>query len=209
MVGQALKLLQSEHGISRDQLFVSSKIGYVPEDGDRGLTLENYIRKLVSEKVIEQDDVVGEVHCMTPGYLNHQIDESLRNLNLETLDLMYLHNAAESQMPLVGEEKFYDKLAKAFEVFETAISDNKIRAYGMATWICLRSPPEEKDIHMSIMKILETAEKVAGKNHGLKYVQVPLNLMMVEAMGEKWQPVDSQIYYEDRKATMQAQGAGF
>jgi aryl-alcohol dehydrogenase-like predicted oxidoreductase len=209
VIGEALRILDHDHNITRDQLFVASKVGYVPEDADRGINLETYIQGLIKQGVIKEKDIVGEVHCMTPGYLSHQIDESLRNLQLETLDLMYLHNASESQLPLVGEEAFYEKLARAFETFETAISDGRIRAYGMATWVSLRSPPEETGIHTSIMKILEVAEKVAGKNHGLKYVQVPLNLMMVEAMGEKWQPVDSELHYQDRKAAMEASGAGF
>lgn len=79
----------------------------------------------------------------------------------------------------------------------------------MATWICFRSPPDEAGIHVSVQKIKEIAEQVGGVNNGLKYVQVPLNLLMIEAMSEKWQPVDSELYYQDRKKVLEEQNAGF
>ena len=47
---------------------------------------------------------------MHPDYLNDQLERSLNNIGVETLDLMYLHNPAESQLPLIGEEKFFDRL---------------------------------------------------------------------------------------------------
>jgi len=52
---------------------------------------------------------------------------------VETIDLYYLHNAAEQQMSLLGEDKFFNKLAKAFEFLEMKIQLKKIRSYGMAT----------------------------------------------------------------------------
>ena len=58
---------------------------------------------------------------MHPSFLEHQLQQSLDNMGLETLDIMYLLNAAESQMPLIGEQAFYDKLAKAFEFYESKI----------------------------------------------------------------------------------------
>lgn len=207
-VGLALQVLEEQYLIPRDQLFVASKIGYIPEDADRGITGEKYVENLINNKIITNEDIVGEVHCMTPGYLNHQIDESLKNLNCETLDLMYLHNSVEQQMPIIGEQNYYEKLAKAFEVFEKAVQDNKIRSYGLASWICFRSPMDEEDIHASVMRIHEIATKVAGENHNFKYIQAPINLMMVEAMAEKWQPVDSELHYKDRYEALEKQGAG-
>lgn len=36
------------------------------------------------------------IHCMHPKFLAHQLEASKKNLGLETIDLMYLHNAYES-----------------------------------------------------------------------------------------------------------------
>jgi len=83
-VGLALQILENDYKIYRDELFVSSKIGYIPEDADRAITLQQYIENLVKNDIITPEDVVGEVHCMKPKYLEHQIDASLKNLNCET-----------------------------------------------------------------------------------------------------------------------------
>ncbi len=37
VVGAAIKYLIENHGFSREELFVSSKIGYLPEDSDNGI----------------------------------------------------------------------------------------------------------------------------------------------------------------------------
>lgn len=63
-----------------------------------------------SLKIVE-DEVVGTVHCLSPSFLEDQLDRSLNNIGVETLDLLYIHNAAESQMPLIGQEKFMERLA--------------------------------------------------------------------------------------------------
>lgn len=107
VVGAAISKLISHYKFTREQLFISSKIGYIPVDGDRGIDTEMYIKDLIKNGIVTESDVIGGVHCMTPKYLNHQLNTSLENLNLETLDLMYLHNSAESQMPIIGEKDYY------------------------------------------------------------------------------------------------------
>jgi aryl-alcohol dehydrogenase-like predicted oxidoreductase len=87
---------------------------------------------------------------MHPEYLNFSLNQSLDNLKLQSLDLYYLHNCAESQLALLGEDKFYSRLAKAFEFLEEACEDGRIQNYGMATFNCFRSPPEEEGIHLSL-----------------------------------------------------------
>ena len=54
---------------------------------------------------------------MHPNFLEEKMEISLKNLGLETLDLMYLHNAVESQGPVLTPESFEKRLTKAFEFF--------------------------------------------------------------------------------------------
>ena len=42
-------------------------------------------------------------------------------------------------MSLIGEEKFLEKLSKSIEFCEEQIQKNKIRSYGLASWICFRA----------------------------------------------------------------------
>ncbi|CAK80842.1 unnamed protein product (macronuclear) [Paramecium tetraurelia] len=184
VIGAAIRALN----IPRDQLFISSKGGYIPADGDRGIQETQLIRELINKNLITQDDVVGACHCMHPKFLEMQLEQTLNHLGLETLDLLYLHNAAESQLPFLGYEKFYDRVAKAFEQYEKSVQNGKIKRYGMATWVCFRAKPDEDRIHVPLEKIVEIAERVGGKNHHFEYVQMPINAMMPEAFSQEWQP---------------------
>lgn len=101
-IGAALRYLFTNTGIKRDELFIASKIGYVPGDGDRGISEDQYIEKLVSTGLVKKEDIVLDCHCMHPAFLEQQLQSSLRHLGLETVDLMYIHNPAESQLPHLG-----------------------------------------------------------------------------------------------------------
>lgn len=63
---------------------------------------------------------------------------------------MYLHNAAEVQMPLIGEDAYYDRLARAFAFYEEQRVKGTIKEYGMATWTSLRAKPSEKNIYQDL-----------------------------------------------------------
>ena len=81
-----------------------------------------------------------------------------------------------------------DKLAKAFEFYESKRQSGDIQFYGMATWLCFRAKEEETNIYLSLQKCIELAEKIGGKDsHGFRFVQVPMSVMMPEAFVEKWQ----------------------
>jgi len=65
---------------------------------------------------------------------------------------MYLHNAYEQWAAhLEGDDvKFYDKLAKAFEFYESKRSTKEINYYGMATWLSFRAKPDEDKIYLNL-----------------------------------------------------------
>jgi hypothetical protein len=46
-------------------------------------------------------------------------------------------------------------------------------------------------MHLSLEKVVKVAEKVGGdKSHHMKYVQVPINIVMPEAFVEPWQVIE-------------------
>jgi aryl-alcohol dehydrogenase-like predicted oxidoreductase len=145
------------------------------------------IQELKKANKIKDADVIGGIHCIHQAFLEDQLTRSLQNLKVETLDLLYLHNPVESQLPALNSVTFDDRLRAAFEFLEKVRRDGKIKAYGLATWLSLRSPVPEVQLHLSLEKTLRLAEEVGGKSHGLEYVQVPINIMMPEAFVHKWQ----------------------
>lgn len=183
-------------GVRRDELFISSKNGFLAPDAQQLHTQEDFqryvVQNLIEPGTIQPDDIVGGMHCMTPAYLNDQLNRTLENLGLETLDLMYLHNAAESQMPVVGREAFMSGLRAAFEFYESARAAGRIRYYGLATWNCFRVPPEETQQYLALEEVVQLAQQVGGDGHGFRYIQLPFNLAFIEALGMNFQTVNGQ-----------------
>jgi aryl-alcohol dehydrogenase-like predicted oxidoreductase len=60
-------------------------------------------------------------HCLHPKFLEHQLKESLDRLNLETLDVYYLHNPYEAQGPYNTNNVFFDRITQAFEFLEKQV----------------------------------------------------------------------------------------
>ena len=119
-IGKALNALAHKYGVDRQELLICSKIGYVPEDAEGGRRAHSFVQELVEDKKMEIEDVVFDeknrpVHCMHPEFLQQQLALSLKNLGLETLDVMYLHNVVESQGAVLTPELFEKRLTKAFE----------------------------------------------------------------------------------------------
>lgn len=178
-IGAALEILK-EKGFGREELVVCTKAGYLPFDGDRPKSVPTYFKEnFLDTGIAKFEDLIGGIHCMTPAYLQSQIDQSLRNMNIEGIDVFYVHNP-ESQLSEVDREEFETRLAAAFENLEENRRDGKIRFYGAASWNGFRVPEVNDGFH-SVVKMVEIARAVGGSNHGFKFVQLPFNLALPEA----------------------------
>ena len=192
-IGKVLTTLESKYEISRDMLFVASKAGYIPEDAENEVPLRQMIQRLIEKDGVPEDSIVTEsAHCMHPRFLQIQLEESLKRLNLECLDVLYLQNPYEAQGPQNTENVFFDRLAKAFEFLESMVEAGKIRQYGLATYSSLRVKPTEAKMHLNLQRVARTAQKVVGEDrkHNFKFVQAPCSILMPEAFIEQWQPFE-------------------
>jgi len=141
-IGKALTTLESKYDISRDQLFITSKAGYIPEDAENEIPLRQMIQRLIEKDGVPEDAIQQEsAHCMHPTFLKVQLEESLKRLNLECLDVFYLQNPYEAQGPYNTDNVFFDRLAQAFEFLEQMVEEGKIRSYGLASYSSLRVKP--------------------------------------------------------------------
>jgi len=191
-IGAALQGL-FEKGFARDEVFISTKGGYLPFDGEPPSDVRAYFQKeFVDRGIATFDDLVSGSHCMTPDYLQSQIDQSLRNTSLETLDLFYIHNP-ESQLAAVDKYTFEARLAKAFEKLEENRAAGKIRFYGAATWNGFRVAPDIQGYH-SLERMVSIAKQIGGGDHGFKFIQLPFNLAMPEAYLLRNQAVNGKVY---------------
>jgi aryl-alcohol dehydrogenase-like predicted oxidoreductase len=182
-IGRALLRVVKDGIIARDQVFISTKNGYITNDGDYpNVDVMEYMHRMyIQTEVMSADDISSGYNVMNPNYLGKCIDKSLMNMHLSTIDLVYIHNAFESWHEDVSRQQFMEMLARAFEVYEKYRSQNKIRYYGMATWTCFRVPTDSPE-YLSLEQAVKVAESVGGKNHGFRFIQLPYNLAYSEAL---------------------------
>ena len=192
-IGRALLRLAKDRIISRNQIFISTKNGYITNDGDYpNIDVMEYMHRMyIQTEVITADDISSGYNVINPNYLARCIEKSLINMHISTIDLVYIHNAFESWYQDVSRQQFMEMLAKAFEVYEEYRAKNKIRYYGMATWTCFRVPSESPE-YISLEQAVKCAESVGGNDHGFRFIQLPYNLAYSEALLLRNQAVHSE-----------------
>ncbi len=189
-VGKAVAQMIEKGKAKRDQFFISTKNGYITNDGDiKEDFWQNIQNSLVKPGIIKSGDISSGYHCMTIPYLKDQLERSLENLGLECVDLMYLHNAAEGQLQDMTKDEFMKKLGDVFEFYESQRKSGKIRYYGMATWECFRVPKEHQQ-YLSIFDVVKLASSVGGAQSGFKFIQLPYNMYYDQALTVKNQEQD-------------------
>jgi len=188
-VGNAISQLINNNDISREEIFVSTKNGYVTNDGDIQEGLMQYVmREYGKTGIVNEGDISPGYHCMTLPYLNDQLERSLKNLGLECIDLMYLHNSVEGQTH-IPRDHFLKNLKDVFEFYEKKRKEGKIRFYGMATWECFRVTPENP-LFLQLREVMDIATQVGGDRHGFRFIQLPFNLALDQAYMLKNHNVD-------------------
>ncbi len=180
-IGKALQRLFDEKVVERDQLFISTKNGYITNDGEFPDTdIETYLKLMYMDKgLIQKNDISSSYHIMNPNYISKCIDTSLCNLGLKTIDLVYIHNSFESWYNLVEKSQFMNMLSKVFQVYEKFREEGKIRFYGMATWNCFTSTRNSTN-YLSLDEVVDLAVEIGGKDHGFKFIQLPYNIYLRE-----------------------------
>lgn len=179
-VREALKQMLA-HGFSRDEIVLCTKAGFLTPDGEMpGDVNEYFSREFLDPGVFSPEDVAAGCHCMTPRYLGDQLDRSRRNLGVECIDVFYIHNP-ETQLDEIPRDEFRKRLRDAFSFLESAASAGKIGAYGLATWNAFREDPKAQG-YLSMEEVVGLATDAGGSNHRFRFVQLPLNLAMPEAL---------------------------
>jgi aryl-alcohol dehydrogenase-like predicted oxidoreductase len=191
-IGAALETLFGEDKTSRDELIIATKGGYIPFDDAPPRDIRTYFMEtFIKPGIAEPEDIVGGSHCMTPRYIENQLECSLKNLRLQCIDLYYLHNP-EEQLRQVSREEFHTRIIAAFELLERKVSEGKIRMYGTATWNGYRQDKDSAG-YLSLEEFVNIARDVAGEKHHFKVIQLPYNLAMPEALTLKNQTVDGEV----------------
>ena len=202
-IGEALQELFSEGNAKREQLVVTSKAGFIPLEFPFPDPYEWIRKNIIEAGLATRDEIVIDQHCMTPAYLRWSVEKSLENLQLETIDVMYLHNP-ETQLGYVGYDELKARIKGAFKLFEQLVEEGKIRHYGIASWNGFLYEDEHTE-YLSLSDLVNIAREVGGDGHHFKYLEVPYNLAKPHAFNYSNQKGPDGRYYTLMQA---AQGYG-
>lgn len=185
-LGAGLKKAIESGTVTREQVLLCTKGGFIA--GDLGPpTKEWFEETYLKPGIVTPEDFVAGGHCMAPKYLRHEVEQSLKNFGVETIDVYYVHNP-ETQMPQVGEAEFYTRLTAAFRELEACVAEGKIQFYGAATWHAYRVPPAQES-YLSLERTLDCAESAGGERHHFRVVQFPYNPGLPEALSHATQAI--------------------
>lgn len=178
-IGAALGDLFESGGADREEIFVASKAGYVPFDGAPPLNVRSYIKSnYIDRGLFEEEELVGGSHALSPPFLADQLQKSLKNLQLECIDLYYLHNP-EVHTSAVPRGEFLERMRVAFQFLEERVTEGTIASYGVSSWEAFRVGPESPS-HICLADMVQIAREVGGDSHNFTTVQIPFNPAMVE-----------------------------
>ena len=131
---------------------------------------------------------------MTPRYLEDQLQQSLRNMDLDCVDVTTCTILSRSCQPfpaksfggVCGRHLSFSSKSVAQGKFETMVS-----RHGMGSG----SRPDARGYH-SLEQMVEVARDIAGDPHHFRFIQLPVNLAMPEALffpnqkvGDEWMTV--------------------
>lgn len=190
-IGASLQRMIADEVCARDEVVVCTKGGYLPFDSEPPTDVRSYVEEtFVQMGIAGFSDIVAGSHCMTPAYLQSQIHQSLENMNLDCIDVYYIHNP-ETQAQIVAPEEFATRLRAAFQRLEQNIAEGKIKRYGVASWNGFRVQPGARGYH-SLEQMVELAREAGGEEHGFRFIQLPFNLAMPEALMLRNQPLNGE-----------------
>ncbi len=166
-IGAVLKQMIESADLQREEVLVCTKAGYLSFDCDAPSSPRDYFhREYVAPGILDPKELAGGMHCMSPVYLENQIERSRRNLG--------------SQLADVSREVFRQRLKDAFGALEKQVKTGKLSYYGVATWSAFRVAERSRD-YIDLFELARMAHEVAGEHHRFRFIQLPFNLAMPEA----------------------------
>src|SRR5262249_24449708 len=96
------------------------------------------------------------------------------------VDIFYLHNP-ETQLAEIPRAQFLSRVREAFHFLEASVASGKLQFYGMATWNGFRQQAGARDA-MQLSDFVSMAKRIAGDGHHFRFIQLPFNLGMTEAL---------------------------
>jgi aryl-alcohol dehydrogenase-like predicted oxidoreductase len=188
LVGSVLHELITDSELTREEVIVVSKIGYVQGDNLKQAEAREQAGHPYPDMVKYGD---GIWHCMHPEYLADQLTLSLDRLGLATLDVCLLHNPeyflSEAAHHIGGDlaatrDIFYRRIEHAFTFFESQVVAGRIRYYGVSSNTVTADPLNTEVVSLSRLCDAARAASQGNNRHHFVVLQCPMNLYEAGAL---------------------------
>lgn len=196
LVGKVVNELILEGKISRDEIVIVSKGGYIQGSNyDVALERENNGKPFPEVTKCAPD----LWHCIHPDFLEDQITRSLERLNLERIDVYLLHNPEYflTYSQITDDERrkkeYYRRIEQAIIHLEKEVSEKRINYYGISS-NTFGLPPDKPNF-TSLERVIEIAKNISENNH-FAVVQLPLNLFEQGGAQNKNQTNEQKTFLE-------------
>lgn len=187
-IGETLNELCSKSFLSREEVVLVTKGGYLQN---------NHLLEAEAEGIEEIVKVNDQLwHSIHPTNLEKQLNQSLENLGVETIDAYLLHNPEYfigHAIAQTGGERtkelenlYYSRIEKAFEFLEKMVIEGKIAFYGISSNTF--GVDKEQGDHTDLARVFEAAQKAAQTAHGRKkrtmfrIIEMPVNVLELGAL---------------------------
>ena len=192
MVGKVVAKALQERWVSRDEVIIVSKVGYLQGKDLRQIRNQNLTAKY-RDIVHFSPDLW---HSLDPDFISDQLTATLERLQLSAIDVYLLNNPEfflatafrDSQSTGDHFATFYERIGRAFERLEKEVTRGRILYYGISSnGFALPSHHLE---HVSIQRLITLSKKICGEQEvpqapRFAVVSMPGNLLEPAAFSGK------------------------
>ncbi len=187
LIGEVLTRQVVWEGLSREQVVVMSKVGYVQGE-IREQVVEREKQKRPFKDLLKYTPDLW--HCLHPRFLEDQLPRTLARLQLDTLDVYLLHSPeyfflglqGDSPKQLAAHRKvFYQRLRDAFLTLEKMAQEHLIRYYGISSNGLVNDPQSYNFVDLG--EVWRVYEQVCRERHmapeegHFAVIEFPLNVI--------------------------------
>lgn len=176
--------------IKSENIFITTKGGFVPFDfSDATINESDYIHTNYINTSLATKNTFDFYHFQSfdPRYLEHEFNLSLQRLNVEKIDLYYLHNP-EYLLARVDKETFLKQMNSVYIWLKQKIENKQILNFGISTWDGFFYEDANKRLQM--IDFIDLAVKHNIMDH-FKAIQFPFNILKTDAFSKATQFIDN------------------
>src|SRR5215217_2301594 len=191
-IGRALCRLIKDDIISRDEVFISTKNGYITNDRDYpAVDVMEYMQKMfISTEIIKPNDISSGYNVIQPKYIARCIDKSLANMHLKCIVTLFMFiMPLKDGLKMLVEKNLCTCYQRSLKFMKNIVLLIKSSITEWQHGLVLGYTGDRE--YLSLEEIVKLAEHVGGKQHGFRFIQLPYNLAYNEPIFLKNQDVES------------------